>query len=197
MSKLKSNCPTCNSVLRLKSEFPCGEGYMRSYACGHTFFESTAPDSDSDFGFVSDDFVSVSATKAAFDYQREGIEFIFRSNFNCLIADPMGLGKTIQALLAAKLAKDANGEPRFKSILVLVKSATTYQWFEEQREWFSSELWSAFRISGTKGFIPPGFRIYILSMDTLSRFMSKKNGEMKALKDLNIDLVIVDECHSF
>lgn len=198
--KLKSNCQACGRELKLLSELSCGKGFMRSYACGHTFFEPDIPESlagGSEFGFTQEDFTSITGTKKAFVYQQEGIEFIFKTNFNCLIADPMGLGKTIQALLAAKLAKKVDGTPRFKAILVLVKSATTYQWFEESREWFSSELWSCFRINGTKAFIPPGFQVYVLSMDTLSRFMKAKNGGLNALQNLGIDLVIVDECHSF
>src|SRR5674476_1258447 len=33
---------------------------------------------------------SCTGIKAAFDFQREGIDFVFKSNFHCLIADPMG-----------------------------------------------------------------------------------------------------------
>jgi SNF2 family DNA or RNA helicase len=108
----------------------------------------------------------------------------------------MGLGKTIQVLLAAREAKFPDGTPRFRSILVLVKAATTYQWYGETKEWLDPALWSAFIIQGTKGFIPPGFRVYILSMDTMSRFMKTPAGAA-TLKNLNVDLVIVDECHSF
>lgn len=175
----------------------CG-GYMRAYGCGHSFFEPLS--SESAEGVIRIDpkfFKSISGKFEAFDFQKEGIEFIHKTNFNCLIADPMGLGKTIQALLAARCAFHLDGTPRFKTILVVVKSATTYQWLNESKEWFSPDLWGAFIIQGTKAFIPPGFRIYIISMDLLGRFMNAKNGGLKALHELGIDLVIVDECHSF
>lgn len=191
--KLSSLCLVCQKPLQLLSEAKfSSEGTLRTYKCGHVFFETQAaasPKGDHNYDACVNG-------KAAFDFQEEGIEFIFKTDFNCLIADPMGLGKTIQALVASREAKLDDGSPRFKTILVLVKSSTTYQWYGESKEWYDPALWSTFIIQGTKGFIPPGFRMYILSMDTLSRFMKTPAGT-KALQNLGVDLVIVDECHSF
>lgn len=193
--KLKSTCSICNKPLELKSEVLIGtEGYLRGYKCGHSFWESASPEPSEVLEY---DFTSNNGQKAAYPYQQDGVRFIEKTGFNCIIADPMGLGKTIQALLAAREAENPDGSPKFKSILGIVKPNTIYQWYEESKEWFDPGLWSVFRIDGTKGFIPPGFRLYLLSMDTLSRFMSKKNGGLSTLKSLGIDLVIVDECHSF
>ena len=193
--KLTSLCSICQKPLVLVNECQFGQDWYRNYKCGHAFYETESRNIP-----VPDDtrrnYDSCTGTKAAFDFQREGIDFVFKSNFNCLIADPMGLGKTIQVLLAAREAKFPDGTPRFRSILVLVKAATTYQWYGETKEWLDPALWSAFIIQGTKGFIPPGFRVYILSMDTMSRFMKTPAGAA-TLKSLNVDLVIVDECHSF
>ena len=193
--KLTSLCSICNKPLVLVNECQFGQDWYRNYKCGHAFYET-----ESRSVAVRDEtrrnYDACIPGKSAFDFQREGIDFIFKSNFNCLIADPMGLGKTIQVLLAAREAKFPDGTPRFRSILVLVKAATTYQWYGETKEWLDPALWSTFIIQGTKGFIPPGFRVYILSMDTMSRFMKTPTGAA-TLKSLNVDLVIVDECHSF
>lgn len=190
--RLKSNCTICDKELIIRSETDLGElGFLRSYKCGHSFLKSisTGEPIVSKNEFNSE---SLNGQKAAFPFQVEGLDFIKKSGYNCIVADPMGLGKTIQALLAAREARTADGLPKFKTILAVVKPATAYQWYEESKEWFSADLWSAFLIKGTKAFVPPGFRLYILSMDTLGR-----KGMLELLKSLNIDLVIVDECHSF
>ncbi len=193
---LSTPCSICQKPLILQTETQFGQDWLRGYRCGHMFYERAdqstilVPETD------RKNYSSISGRMHAFDFQKEGVDFIFRSGFNCLIADPMGLGKTIQSLLAAREARFPDGSPRFKTILVLVKSATTYQWFAETKEWFSNHLWSTFLISGTKSFVPPGFRVYVLSMDTLSRFMKTLSGA-EILKSLGVDLVIVDECHSF
>lgn len=197
MPRLSSECAICNKTLRLTSESPFGPDLTyRTYACGHSFVEdrvaaASVPQREGDFNFFSS-----SRKKRAFEFQEDGVRFIHQTDFNCLIADPMGLGKTIQALLAAREARNVDGSQRFKAILVLVKSATQYQWFAESKDWYDPGLWSTFLIKGSRGFIPPGFAIYVMSMDTLSRFTKTKTG-LQALIDLNFDLVIVDECHSF
>lgn len=196
--KLQTACPVCQKNLQLVEEIQLGpSGYWRTYRCGHTFFEDSPAPTEQPSNFTSRNFKASIGPKEAFNFQKAGVEFIEKTHWNCLLADPMGLGKTIQALLAAREAKRADGQQRFKSVLVLVKSATTYQWYAESKEWYSPALWSTFIIQGTKPFIPPGFSVYILSMDTLSRFQKAKNGGLQRLKDLDIDLVIVDECHSF
>ena len=193
--KLSSPCPICQKPLILTTESQVGSDWCRGYKCGHMFFETATqtirfPDP------TRRNYSAILSEKAAFDYQKEGVEFIFKSNFNCLVADPTGLGKTIQALLAAREAKFGDGSPKFKHILQLVKSSTVYQWFGENKEWYDAGVLSCFMISGTKGFVPPGFRSYVMSMDTLSRYMKTPAGAA-TLKGLDIDLVIVDECHSF
>lgn len=193
--KLTSNCSICQKPLILVSETQFGNDWMHNYKCGHAFYETASRDI-----LVPNDtrrsYESCSNAKAAFDFQKEGIDFVFKTNFNCLIADPMGLGKTIQALVAVREAKFPDGTPRFQRILILVKSSTTYQWYGETKEWLDPAMWAGFIVTGTKGFIPPGFRTYIMSMDTHARYMKTPAGAA-IMKALNIDLVIVDECHSF
>ena len=193
--KLYAECPICQKPLRLDSEVSLAEGYWRTYKCGHCFYEpSAAVVSPSTDGF---NFASCTGKYNAFEFQEQGVEFAMGpGNYSCLIGDPMGLGKTIQAALIAREARNADGTAKFKCCLGIVKSANIYQWFGELKEWYSQDLWSVFMIVGSKGFIPPGFRFYLISMDTLSRYMKTPAGT-SALKALGVDLCIVDECHSF
>lgn len=183
--RLLTPCPLCDKPLELRSECLVGPQTLRTYKCGHAFAETQ----ETKVSQTLDDCKSLDGKKEAFDYQKEGVTFGIESGYNCLIADPMGLGKTIQSLLIARNSK-------FQRILVLSRASCTYQWFEESKEWYSGSLWSAFIVKGAANFIPPGFSIYIMSMDTLRSWTSKKD-KMKELQSLGIDLVIVDECHSF
>lgn len=208
MPRLKSQCDVCGKDLVLRTSHKIGLENVLFYRCGHVFTESTIKQFHPTL--TAQDFVSASGLKEAYDYQKDGVSFIHESDFNTLIADPMGLGKTIQSILAARSARYPDGSKRFKKILILVKSATTFQWFQECKEWYSLDLWSTFLIQGTKNLIVPGFQVYICSMDTFSRFAKidknrkNYNGESLVTFDKqfthfarDIDLVIVDECHSF
>ncbi len=174
-------CPLCLKPLALVSELSLGDEKIRSFKCGHTF-------SDTVLKFNSDkfDFESVDRSKRARDYQKEGVEFIFNAGFNCVIGDQMRLGKTPQSLLALK------NSPEHFPALIVVRSANLYQWTREFKTWVTSELWGIFPIVGSKNFIPPGFKAYIISMDTFSR-----KGMMETLLAFGFRLVIVDEAHSF
>ena len=208
--RLIRSCEICKKNLDLLTETKLSQDEsLREYKCGHAFIESL----NGHKNYHLDDLRSLNKEKVAYNFQKEGVEFIFDNDFNCLIADPMGLGKTIQAALAIRNAKE-----RFKKILIIVKPATAYQWYTELKEWVSQDLWSVFLIQGSKAFIPPGFQIYLMSMDTLRQFVKfdeskdtdyyytrssayygpSTRREVKIHKDLQgFDLVIVDECHSF
>src|SRR5437899_2312974 len=209
--RLIRSCEVCKKNLDLLQETKLGpDESLREYRCGHIFIESTNGRPNSP---TLDNLASLDGEKHAYEFQKEGVEFIFNTDFNCLVADPMGLGKTIQAALAIRNARE-----RFKKILIIVKPSTTYQWFTELKEWFSQDLWSIFLIQDSKAFIPSGFHIYIMSMDSLRQFVkfdeSKDSDyyytrssayygpstkkEVRIHSDLSgFDLVIVDECHSF
>lgn len=182
--RLKLNCPICNKPLDLTSSAKIGDTTINTYKCGHTFVGIETEQSHGEL-----DFTSCDGRKSAFEYQQEDIEKILKTNLNVLDANPMGLGKTIEAIVAAR-------ESGKQKILVLVKSSTQYQWIAELKEWYSPALLSSYLIKGSNCWIPPNFNVYVLSMDTLSRLLRSPEGS-KQMKDLNFDLVIVDECHSF
>jgi SNF2 family DNA or RNA helicase len=186
--RLLTPCPLCTKPLELKSQVSVGAESLNTYKCGHSFIEETNL-VDLLNETTKKNYASLTGKKSAFPFQVEGVDFVEKSGYNCLIADPMGLGKTIQAFLAAR-------EGGFKRILVLCKASCGYQWFEESKEWYAQGLWSAFLVKGTSSFLPPSFNVYIMSMDTMSRYAKNKD-KFKELKSLDFDLIIVDECHSF
>jgi len=134
------------------------------------------------------DFTSVDGSnKKARIYQETGVQFILETDFNAIIGDQMRLGKTPQSLLALK-----NRFAERTPCLILVRSANLWQWIREFKTWTSVLPNGIYPIIGSKAWIPPGFRCYIISMDTFSR-----PAVLEQLKQIPFKLVIADEAHSF
>lgn len=187
--KLKANCAECGQEKILVHEYRndlydyrknayTHTRVYKTYRCGHCEIEHIDLEK-------AKNFKSLDGKKEAYAFQKEGVEFLQQANYNGLLGDAMGLGKTIQALLAMRTA-------RLFPCLIIVRSATTVQWIHEAHEWFSDNPLALFPILTTKGFIPLGFQSYIISMDMLG-----KKGMAEKLKLLGIKMVCVDECHSF
>ena len=195
--RLQSSCPHCYKNLRITEtiKFTNGE-QLRFTKCGHILYHNP----ERLFTDMSDT-AALDGSSAAWEYQIEGMQFINECNGTGLIADEMGLGKTVQALLIKRAAKE-----KWKTTLIVVKSATTWQWFKMYKKWTSLSLTGVFMLRETKGFIPPGFGAYVVSMDTFSRMVrAERNPYGKIinifinpqLAALGIDSIIVDECQSF
>ncbi len=181
---LRESCPTCaKPLVMLSSTDILGEVY-KTYKCGHAF---------SDKQIVVDeeslDFTSADGTKELRHYQQIGMKFILESGGSCIIGDQMRLGKTPQACEAIRNLRRID---KAKKVLIQVRGANIYQWVVEYKSWADLSLWGIFIIEGSKGFIPPGFSTYIISMDTFSR-----PGMSDKLLAFGFDLVILDEAHSF
>ncbi len=181
--RLTESCPIDGKPLVLLTTDTIDSERVKTYKCGHAF-ASPIPKGLDPESLLYD---SVDRIKHAREYQKEGIQFIINSGFNCVIGDQMRLGKTPQALLALK-----NAIVERTPCLTLVRAANTWQWVRENRTWVSDDPLSTFPIEGTKSFIPHGFMNYIVSMDTFSR-----KGMMERLREFGFKLVIVDEAHSF
>lgn len=185
--KLKEKCAKCGKILDLVEEqilIP-DKLYLSRFACGHNLLgaRTVIPDEIKDF-------TSLTGDKQAYDFQVEGVNFALSTDMGqgitTVLADAMGLGKTIQSILITRIAA-------MRRILVIVKSATTYQWIREIHEWGDDSPLAVFPIIGTKSFIPPGFHYYVVSMDTIGR-----NGTYKKIVDaVKPDVIIADECQSF
>ena len=174
MPKLSLPCPRCAKPLVLKSETKLGNSTLRSFTCGHAFAVDQLPAYETD----SLELQNLAKTKTLRPYQIEGVEFILKSlsqGAGCVLADQMRLGKTNQALMAAL------NHPNFKdldfSVLVQVRAANVWQWVREIRDWCDNLPNAVWVIEGTKNWIPPGFKFYVISMDTFSR-----QGTCKACK---------------
>jgi len=135
---------------------------------------------------IDPSFASTCGSKLAYDFQVDGVKFAEESGFNCLIADAMGLGKTIQALLTLKRNKK-----HLTPALILVKSSLVFQWSKELKTWASNHPFGVMPILKRENIIP-GFGSYIMSMDMLSR-----KGVIERLLTLGIKCLILDESHSF
>lgn len=192
---LTEKCPKCNrraeSIRKVRSEKL--KSFVYTLKCGHVVLESIQNSLVTTNGRIRDslwnDYVR--------EYQREGIEFAEQSNYNCLIGDDMGLGKTIQALLAVKYAA-----PKLFPTLIIVKSSLKHQWAREVIKWVTSNEKLAeasdisdpmdipFIVTGGRTIIPAGFKWYIISMDTVERYVS-------TLQLIGFKCVIIDEVQSF
>lgn len=202
--KLLSLCKTCNKPAEVQSEVPLGNKSLFVWRCGHTELRdkliSESLENTSSLGLNPDtevsseeipklidpSFVSLDSSKAAYDFQVDGVKFVEQANFNALIADSMGLGKTIQALLVLKRNKKI-----LTPCLILVKSSLVFQWAKELKTWASNHPFGVMPILSRDQMIP-GFGCYIMSMDLLGR-----KGVREKLALLGIKSLILDESHSF
>lgn len=196
--KLQNTCSLCDRPIRIDTKVVFNDSSeIRFLKCGHVLY------------FKQERlFDAPPATSAldqsghnAWDYQTEGVEFISKCNGTGLIADEMGLGKTVQGLLVLRNAK----EKMFPSLLI-VKSSTLWQWFNQYKKWTDLNLMGIFMIRDTKGFIPPGFQSYVISMDTFSRMVRAERNPYGKIINISINpqlaaipfkSVIIDECQSF
>lgn len=142
-------------------------------------------------------YTSLDGLKEARPYQVDGVNFLWDTDGSAILADQMRLGKTPQALmfLYNKLLwlqeHDPAGFDAF-SCLVLVRSANIWQWVREIHTWVSKLPNAVWTVKGTKAWVPPGFKIYVCSMDTFGR-----KGMSDMFLSFGFKQVIIDECHSF
>lgn len=211
--RLQEKCARCSKPLELRSSTKWSSTQLlKEYKCGHAFIDLI---DTSKFQPLSR-FTSLDERHTAYDFQVEGIEFAAETEWNCAITDPMGLGKTIQALLA--WLHFCETHENSGTCLIVVKSATIWQWIKQYQHWVTEDPLGVFMITGSNGFIPPGFHSYLISMDTLSRLVKTVDNEdvyeMRSsayfgasakskckidpqLRALGIKFIIVDECQSF
>ncbi|NAZ33309.1 MAG: DEAD/DEAH box helicase family protein [Pyrobaculum sp.] len=98
-----------------------------------------------------------------------------------LLADDVGLGKTIQALLLVKALMETG---RVNHVLVVVPRAVFGQWEEELQRFDISH----FPVENPE--FPIGHRVYLVTLDR-----AKMPEYLDALSRIRWDLVVVDEAH--
>jgi len=98
-----------------------------------------------------------------------------------LLADDVGLGKTIQALLLVKALIELN---RVNNVLIIVPRSVLNQWSDELNK-FEIQYYLI-----ESPHYPLGYQVYLITLDR-----AKKDNYMDSLRNIQWDLVIVDEAH--
>jgi len=115
--------------------------------------------------------------------QIDGIAFIERSDFNCIIADSMGTGKTAQVLVA--VAKNAK---RMFPALVVCPSSVAWNWRREAYQWIRSSV-RCHVVDGMEDRLPSKTpHITVVSWDLL-------HYRIDELKQKKYRCIIADEAH--
>ena len=118
--------------------------------------------------------------KELYPFQYVGVQFAQLAEGRALIADDMGIGKTIQAL--AYIALNQNKLPA----LVVCPANVKYNWANECKAWLP-KLSVAVIEGRSKGEIPEA-DIIICNYDIM-------NGRVNDLLDMRINIVVCDESH--
>ena len=115
-----------------------------------------------------------------YPYQIEGVNYIEQQNGRALVADVMGLGKTITALAWIQYHKD------IKKVLIICPSSLKINWEEEFKKWVTRKM-KVEILSGKTPYETTG-DVLIANYDILHNWVIE-------LKLTNFDACIGDELH--
>ena len=113
-----------------------------------------------------------------YPFQIKGVSFIEEHNGRALVADQMGLGKTIEALGYIQLHR--NKSP----VLIVCPASLKFNWQNEIEKWLPDP--SVEILSGTKIWEPKA-EIVIINYDILSAWLAE-------LKKIDVKILVFDEC---
>ena len=144
-----------------------------------------------DVDFTKYNDILAKSGKKLYQHQEEGIKFLLSRN-GCILADDMGLGKSIQSIIAAL-------ESGAKKILVVCPSSTKINWEREINVFCEDTA----IIDGKKW---DDAKFTIINFDILKNFHTlhdgkkRKEGEPEVilnrdLAEAGFDLAIIDEAH--
>ena len=120
-----------------------------------------------------------------YDFQKEGIKFGLERKSRFLLADEMGVGKTVQALGIALLYKEE------WPILIICPSSLKFVWRSEILKWIPDINDDKINIQifkTSKDLFKPGVKIYIMSYDLTVKLEEK-------IINKNFKVIIADEAH--
>jgi len=115
-----------------------------------------------------------------FKFQKQGVSFLNLKNGRALIADDMGLGKSIQSISYLHL------HPEIRPALIICPASVKYNWEKEFKITTGDK--SIHIINGKKTYDLPKKDIYIINYDIL-------NAWLKELKKVKLKAVVADEVH--
>ena len=94
-------------------------------------------------------------------FQKEDVLFIRKNNYNVLVANAPGTGKTIECLACIALDRE-----KLCPVIIVCPSSVAWNWHSEARKWCK---WAKIHVvEGRKGRIPKGCHIYIISWSLLA-----------------------------
>ena len=118
-----------------------------------------------------------------YPFQKEGIQFGIDHHCRFLIADEMGVGKTIQAIALCYLYKEN------WPVLVICPGSVKYNWKNEIMRWLGIKSSKIVIINKSKQKTPKDIQVYIISYDMARRIHRK-------IPSLASGILILDECHN-
>ncbi len=131
-----------------------------------------------------------------YNFQLEGIAFLHKTRGRALIADQMGLGKTIQAALWCMLNPDK------RPVLIICPSHLKYNWEDEFKKWFYSSAYTMQIIKTSKDTLDKSADFVVCSYGVLPqqealepRAKIKLSPVGKQILDRQFSVVIMDEGH--
>ena len=121
--------------------------------------------------------------KTLYKFQVDGINFGIAHHCRFLLADEMGVGKTIQAISLAYIYRDS------WPVLIVCPGSMKYSWKGEIQTWLGLRDHRINIINSSRQRISSDAYFYIISYDLVKNILKK-------LKQMTFDFVILDEAHS-
>ena len=150
-------------------------------------FESKGKDVTIDYSSDDDNkksFESLPASfkKKVYPFQKEGIEFALGKHCRILIADEMGVGKTIQAIGLCKLYQEN------WPVLIICPGSVKYSWKGELMNWLKIKEKYIQILNSSKNKFNNRAEFFIISYDLVRRVYKK-------LYRRKFEFIILDESH--
>ena len=128
------------------------------------------------------DTLPKSIKNALYDFQFEGVKFGIEHHCRFLLADEMGVGKTIQAISLCYLYRED------WPVLIVCPGSMKYLWKGEIQTWLGFKDKRIHILNSSKQKISEEAYFYIISYDLVSHILKK-------LKKMKFNFVILDEAH--
>lgn len=126
------------------------------------------------------DFHVPGMKKEMYAYQKIGVEFLIKSGGKAIIADSMGLGKTVQAIAYVKYSG-------FNRVLVVSPASVKGVWENEVKKWTNLKTYVIDSKTDLSD-IPADIHFWIINYDLLKKMLPQ-------LLKIHFDCIIADEAH--
>ena len=131
---------------------------------------------------ATDSDINIVGTKGdLYPYQKVGVEFLINNDGKAILADTMGLGKTLQTLAYISTEK-------LKKTLVVAPASVKYVWEKEVKKWTKLSPIVIESKSSLSTLVHASHDVFIINYDILKRFFN----EIHALR---WDCLVCDEFH--